>query len=83
MAVQLCKLKKVVIFNKSEDIWICEGWENDTCGAGLWTIDLEWKYTAWEVPGDGRITHIDDGTVGQGATICNDEHETGSDVKVV
>ena len=32
--------------NESEEnIWGDEGWENNTCEVGLWTSDLDWKYT--------------------------------------
>ena len=45
--------------NKSEeDIWGDEGWENDTCEAGLWAIDFDWKCTVGAVAGNGIITDV-------------------------
>ena len=55
--------------NKSEeDIWGDEGWENDTCEAGLWAIDFDWKCTVGAVAGNGIIT---DGCGGKDETACD------------
>ena len=56
-----------------EDTWGDEDWENESCEVGLQTIDLDWEDTVWTLAGVGRVSDVDKGTVGKGASICGGE----------